>query len=145
MRVLEDNYSVDYAITITTKGKGGFKDKTSEDQFEEISEYIYKNMRDIGIRWTLFAELHKDMSSVHLHGFVKFELNKIPGKYRNYPPRYLTDLLKKFKPFGYTCIKQVTDFAVWKDYIAKNCEEFMYVTGIHPLIIDDYDMFTLKF
>lgn len=135
-----DNF-IEYAITITTHGR--FRDLTSEDQFDQISEYIYLNLKDKGIRWTLLAELHKDMSTVHVHGIMKLDLNTLPRKYKGYPPRYVTDLMKKCKFFGFTVIKAVEDYNGWVEYILKNVKQTQTIINRHPLIIDDYNLMNL--
>lgn len=133
--------SVEYAVTFTTKGR--FKDNTSEDQFDKIAEDIYQNNiipKEV-VQWTLIGELHKDKSSVHVHGIVRFNMRLIPARYLYYPPRYLTDHLKKIKYFGFSFVKQIDDFKGWFDYIRKDIDEFRRITNRCAIIIDDFDYF----
>jgi len=138
----EKRLSVKYAVTLTTSGR--FKDKTSEDQFDEICDYFYQDVFWVlaHIKLSLIAELHKDKSSVHVHGVIQFDMDHVPSKYLYYPCRLVHDHLKKSKIWGFSCFKQIEDENYWvQTYIKKDLQDTNRIINRFPVIKDDFDYF----
>lgn len=131
-----ENYSVDYAITLTTYGK--FRKLDPGDQFDKLVD-VFKLFPGF-IKKTLVAECHQDYT-IHIHGVYKIDMSKIPSKYRRCPRKIIYDLFRDHKFVGHMKIIPVIDYNQWNEYLAKNLSDTYNAIHRYPVIHDDYNIF----
>lgn len=138
-------WSVDYAVTITTRGL--MRRKSPEEQYEILNSLIHKHFgTKMGVKCSMVAELHESYD-VHLHGILSFRLMWLPPKYQMEPIRWLHDVFRKDKLIGRIHSKQLECYAGWVEYITKdmysdgNLNSKIYnIMGCQALMMDDYNI-----
>jgi hypothetical protein len=74
---------------------------------------------------------------VHYHSILSLPLDKCNGKD---PHRYIKDIFRS--EFGFTCVKQVTEYEIWTQYLMKDIKETSKVIA-GAILKDDYEIFNV--
>lgn len=130
-KVNKSNYSVDVGITVTLRS--ATKRLRAEDQLVLTRGKIERCFKNC--RYTLVAELTTNYD-LHYHAIASLDLEQ--NKQKNIC-KYFKDIFRD--EFGYTCIKQITDYNGWCDYLRKDFTKTSEV--LYPVLRDDYNIFDL--
>lgn len=131
------NSSVLYAITITLQPKL-YKYKL-EEQYDRTYLHVGKQLKALGTKVDLIAEITKHNCNLHYHGILKFY---------NFKPK--TNLIIKFYDhfrmdpiIGFVNIRQMDDEQGWKDYITKEIYYTKESLDRMPIVINEISKFKL--
>lgn len=116
---------MDYAITFTLR-PNLFREMP-EHQFDIASNLLKVLFQKY--KKTLVVEFTQNYN-IHIHGIV----------YSN-TKRELYDIIRKNKVFGYICVRQITEFDVWAEYIVKETiKTYKELSCRYPVICNDYNI-----
>jgi len=130
---------MDYAITVTLNRslRKYSPDEQYTKSFMPLADLLHR------FKKTLVYELTQN-GDIHYHGIISLDV-----KYKNVHIRdmiiFIQNLFRGSKIFGYVCVKQVTDYNKWKEYILKDVQKSKDRLGIFPIFKDDYDLYEMKF
>lgn len=134
---MSENYSVDYAFTITLKPKRMFQQEP-EKQFDETMYHLVGLLESINSKYSMVIELTKSFN-IHYHGVIKFPLHDNNGEYDCMKTFY--SLFRKDSKIGYVYLKQVTEMSIWIEYLCKDLYKTNQCVGRPIIIKDDYNLF----
>jgi len=132
----KDQFSVDYALTITLLPK--IYKYEPEQQYDLTYDHILRKLKSLTNYFTLVAEVTKSIN-LHMHCIIKFPL--IKGKLWD---KEIKKLFRQDPFVGFTCMKQVEDFNGWVEYVRKDLDKSLQYLNRRPIIYDTYDVFDLK-
>lgn len=121
----------DYSFTVTLKPAMYKMD--IDAQYDATCNELHLALRQISTKFTMLAELTKNMN-IHYHGVIRMGKSK----------RNFVNLFRNHKKFGFINIRVITNgLEGWSAYLKKDLENTYFETNRRPIIIDNYEIFTL--
>lgn len=128
--------TIDFALTVTlTRALRAFGPAHQLDKSSRELQVLLNDCK-IPVKYSCIYELTQN-SDVHYHLILK--LTYI-SKIRSYKI-YIENLFRKSKVFGYVCVKPVTEYSKWVEYMSKDLQKTYNLLGLNPIIHDDYCLF----
>jgi len=130
--------SIKYCLTITLKPKMYLYE--SEIQYDRTYMYIVNRLNcAIGNgKLTMIAELTKN-SNIHYHSVITHSIKD--GRYIG---KIINDIFRRDEFVGFVNIKPLDNENGWIDYISKSFDQFYIDNDRRPIIIDQFNYFSLK-
>lgn len=129
-------YTSEYALTVTTSRR--CHNLTTEEQYKESKKELIDILELNKIQHSLIFELTKN-NDVHYHGIIKVPVN---DKIRDIKI-FVCNLFRKRKFLGYICLKEITEYNIWFDYMKKELKITNERTGIYPIVSDMFGVFEI--
>lgn len=129
-------YSQSYAFTITLLPK--FRKLSTKNQLHRTYEYILEFLAPHKV--TMVYELTKSYD-IHYHGIINFKKDILKDRSAEL---YWYNKMRKSSTIGYTCLKVITDWNIWVDYLFKSHNEVKAImtaqTHLNPLLKDSHEL-----
>lgn len=121
-------YTCEFAVTFTLKPV--MHRYPAEQQYDRSASLLTQELQSRGMRVTLVAELTKN-ADIHYHGIIR-----VPAQVTRDVNKYVKDMFRTSKIFGFSNIKMCDDLPGWIDYISKDLLHTHMVIGRRPILCD---------
>lgn len=136
MNSQEIQTTTSYHVTITLKPSlYQYQPSVQMDKTKELILDIFKKLSFVNL--IIVAELTKSFN-IHYHCMASFS----PERYKDKViPYYVANAFRKQKNIGFIKCDVIVNENNYKQYMLKDITKFLYITGIHPRIVDTYQIF----
>lgn len=141
--IKNDEFSCDYALTVTLKPKQLFK-MDANKQLACTKDLLVNRLEEIGIYCkSIVVELTKAYN-IHYHGVFCVKKNVIKNLHIVEMGKYVCDKFRNNPLFGFIDVKQCTDVKKWIEYMMKDIKRTYKLMHVYPLVDDNPEWYHLS-